>query len=481
MHALTEVDFDLCAGEVHAIVGENGAGKSTLVKCLTGVEVVDDGDILVDGRVSALLSPAQAREAGVAVVHQELSLFPALSVAENLLGVGGQGGPLVSWSRLFREASTLLRRVGLDLDPRARLDQLPIGHQQLIEISRALFSGARVIVLDEPTSSLSPEEVELLFSFVHDLAKDGVAFVLVTHFLEDVMSHADRITVLRNGRRVAFVATADITKHELVELVVGDASEVLQSTYEGMSVQMLPPSTQPVVLECRLLQLPPTVQQMSLSVRRGEIVGLYGDLASGHTEAAELIFGAAGMPTGGEVLVDGVPLRPGSTTRAKAAGIGFIPADRRDALALDQPIAWNATLAHLHRLAGFILRAGPERAHLDRWTEKLGIRGVTRHKAVGALSGGNQQKVLFARWLEFPPKVLVLVEPTRGMDVGAKSDVARIVAQVAEQGTGVLVVSSEPETTLTFAQRVLVARRGRIVAEFSGVEVSKHDILKAGH
>jgi ribose transport system ATP-binding protein len=386
----------------------------------------------------------------------------------------------MNWRRTRRVAAETLARVGLDLDPRARLDQLPIGQQQLVEIARALFSGASVIILDEPTSSLSPDEVALLFRFVHELAGQGVAFVLITHFLEDVMAHADRVTVLRNGCLVTCVDRKSVTKHELVEAMIGDSSSVLQATYEGLRVTLPPASQEPAALTLRDIVLPPSVTGMSFEVRRGEVVGIYGDLAAGHAEAAGFVFGG-GRPASGELLLDGVSTVLTSTTKARAHGIAFIPADRREALALEQPISWNTSLAYLHRITGFFMRSGDERAHLARWTETLRIRGVQPHKTAGALSGGNQQKVLFARWLEYPPKVMVVVEPTRGMDVGAKSDVVRIVRDVARQGTAVLLISSEPETVLTFSDRILVAHRGRIVREFANTQVSKNELMAAGH
>lgn len=479
--ALARVDFDILAGEVHAVVGENGAGKSTLIKCLSGAVTADSGRISVGGKPVADWSPATALAAGVAVVHQELSLFPSLTVAENVLGARGGGTPVVRWNRMLGRAREVLAAVDLDVDPRSRLEQLPIGQQQMVEIARAMTSGARVIILDEPTSSLSPAEVELLFTFVHRLTAQGVAIVLITHFLEDVTAHADRVTVLRNGRLVQTTRRSEVTTHDLVSAMIGDAGSVLQSTYEGDAVELPPSSDAKVVLELRNVVGEPAVADMSLEVHEGEVLGVYGDLAAGHIETAQLIFGASGRPDSGRIVVDGCEVRFRSTKDARKAGIGYIPADRREALALDQPIGWNATLAHLHRISGFILSASAEREHLDKWTRELRIRGVHPHNAVGALSGGNQQKVLFARWLEFPPKVLVLVEPTRGMDVGAKSDVVRIVKETAGKGVAVLVISTEPETVLTFSDRVLVAHRGRIVAEFEGTHVSKNGLMAAAH
>lgn len=478
--ALDGVDFDLARGEVHAILGENGAGKSTLINCLTGAAIPDSGCMTIGGTTFTSLTPASSQAAGIAVVRQELSLFPSLSVAENLLGRGGTG-PVVSWRRMNNQAKELLARIGLRIDPRLRLEQLSIGQQQLVEIAKALFSGANIVFLDEPTSSLGTKETELLFRFVHELADQGVSFVLITHFLDDAVGNADRITIFRDGRKVTTVQASEVTKGQLVEFMIGDASDVLQSTYTGSAVTLPPASTERDVLEITHVASQPEIVDMSLSVKAGEVVGIYGDLASGAAELADAIFGMRGIDGRGSIVVEGAKLKTGSSTASRAAGIGFIPADRRQALALEQSITWNATLAHLNRMMGYFIRPKTEVRHVEKWTEQLRIRGATPRKAAGALSGGNQQKILFARWLEYPPKVLVLVEPTRGMDVGAKSDVLRIVEKAAKEGSGVLIASSEPETVLAFAQRVLVAKRGRIVAEFEGCDVTKQQLMELGH
>jgi ribose transport system ATP-binding protein len=263
--------------------------------------------------------------------------------------------------------------------------------------------------------------------------------------------------------------------------MIGDASDVLQSTYTGSAVTLPAASDEVDVLEVEHVASQPEIIDMSLTVKRGEVVGIYGDLASGAAELADAIFGMRPLQGPGKITVDGVRLKSGSSTASRAAGVGFIPADRRQALALEQSITWNATLAHLNRMMGFFIKPKTEVRHVEKWTEQLRIRGATPRKAAGALSGGNQQKILFARWLEYPPTVLVLVEPTRGMDVGAKSDVLRIVEKAAREGSGVLIASSEPETVLAFAQRVLVAKRGRIVAEFAGCDVSKQQLMELGH
>jgi ribose transport system ATP-binding protein len=477
VRALSAARLDVHAGEVHALIGENGAGKSTLVKCLAGAVVPDAGEIFVGEEPQRWDGPSGPIDAGIRVVYQELSLFPALTVAENVLGAGGLGGRWVRWGPLRRRAAEHLRSLGLDIDPSLRLEQLPVGSQQMIEIARALFSGARIIVLDEPTSALSPREADTLFALVDSLKERGVAFVLITHFLDDVMQHADRVTVLRNGRYVETIDVAKTHKRHLVQAMIGSQEGVLRSTYEGDAVTLPPASTAPVVLEALDVTLAPTVRGFSASVHAGEVVGIYGDLASGHFDFAETLFGVR-IPDSGTVALGGDAGALTSPTTARDAGVGFIPADRRAALALDQSISRNITLAHLHATQGWMLNAGRERASAQRHIDELRVANGSPDLAAGSLSGGNQQKVLLARWLERDPRLLVLVEPTRGMDVGAKSEVIRIVRRLAERGSAVLVVSAEPETILALADRVIVARRGRVAAEFADCEVTKDKLLE---
>lgn len=480
VRALDGVDFDVRLGEVHAVVGENGAGKSTMIKCLAGAVIPDQGQIQVDGKNVAFHGPAEARGAGVRVVYQELSLFDSLTVTENVLGLAGVDRPWISWSRNRRRAQSLLRDAGLRLDPHVAVSRLTIGQQQMVEIVRELSSGGRVIVLDEPTSSLSPAETKVLFDFMHDLARSGVSFVLITHFLEDVLQHADRVTVLRNGQRVDTLAIKDVTKHRLVELMIGDQSRVLTSTYEEGVVALRRKPNTPVVFALDGVVAPPRVKEFSLELHEGEVLGVYGDLASGHEILGDIASGAI-TPTSGRVLVRGEPARLRSGRDAKAAGIGVITGDRRQGLCLEQSVSKNMTLAVLPTLSRALLRPKHEGTLSQQLIAQLGIAGATPDKAVGALSGGNQQKVLFGRWTLSGPEVLVLVEPTRGMDVGAKSDVIRLIEQLADKGVAILVVSSEPETVLAVAHRVIVAKRGRLAVELADQTVTKSTLMEAVH
>jgi len=470
------VDFDVRAGEVHGLLGGNGAGKSTLMKCLAGAEPLTGGEVSVDGEVVDFGSPSDAIDAGIAVVYQELSLFGPLTVAENLLGARGTGR-LVRWSTMQREAREHLLTLGIDLDPKARIEQLPVGQQQMVEIARALFSGAKVVVLDEPTSALIAVEKRLLFRFVGEMSARGVGFVLVTHTLEDVLEHGDRVTVLRNGHRVATTDVADITRKEIVRQLIGRQTAELVQGYDT-SAKLPPRAATPVLLRAHQLEHAPAVRSMSFELHEGEILGLYGHIGSGHIEVADLLFGLE-RPSAGKLTV-----REGTTvianpTQAREAGIGYISIDRRDGLALEQSVARNMTLASLHRLQGIRLRPREESELAKRMIDELAIVGARPSKAVELLSGGNQQKVLFARWLVGRrPEVLVLVEPTRGMDVAAKAAVLTIVRELARDGTAVLVVSSETETVMAVAARILVAKRGEIVGELAGTTVSEELLME---
>ena len=479
IHALDHVDFDIRDGEIHALIGHNGAGKSTLVKCLTGAHRPDDGKILVGGSVVDLHGPGDAIAAGIGVVYQELSLFPSLTVGENVLGPRALGSRWIRWGDVWKVAAQHMAAVGLEVDPRLPLSQLSLGQQQMVEIARALFSGANVIVLDEPTSALGLAESRLLFDVLHSLTKKGKSFVLVTHILEEVIGNADRVTVLRDGKHVCTVDTAEVTKPELVDLMMGTEAKVLRSTYEGDAVVLPAASTAEPILEIRDLIVPPMVRGVDLTVRSGEIVGIYGDLGSGHIQLAEAAFGLL-RATAGAVIMGADRHVARSPTHARDAGLGFLPPDRHKALAANQPIYRNVTIAALHRIQGWVLDTKAEQAVTARLIDELAIANARPERNVGQLSGGNQQKVLMARWLVRPPRVLILIEPTRGMDVRAKSEVIRIVQRLQTEGVSVLLVSTEPETVLAMAQRVLVMHRGRIVAEFADRLVDKRTLVEAG-
>jgi len=477
--ALTGVDFALQAGEVHGLVGENGAGKSTLMKIIAGVHADYDGEMRLDGRPVRFRSARDARDAGIGMVHQELSTVPELSVAENvLLGAQPTRMGIVSWRRMRAQAQQQLDAFGIDVDPRVPVGSLPLGMQQMVELARVLLSGARIIILDEPTSALSPPEVERLFALLARLRESGRSTVFISHFLDDVLRVSDQVTVFRNGRRVEGARAAAVDKLWLIERMVGAGHERLGESHAG-EMRLEPRSAAPVVLQAERLAVEGLFDDVSLEVRAGEVLGVYGFMGSGQLELARALSGKLRLGAGA-VRVDGRLARlRGGTPAAKRAGIAFVPESRRAMLFALEPVYRNVSIAILERIGRILLRPRVERRIAAGHVQTLGIRPPLVDRAVGQLSGGNQQKVALARWLTHLPRVLLLSEPTRGMDVGAKDDVVRIVRGLRDAGIGVVVVSSEPETVLSLADRILVMRRGGITREFAGEAVSKDRLLAA--
>ncbi len=477
--ALRNVDFLLAAGEIHGLVGENGAGKSTLMKIIAGVHHEFEGTMRLAGKEVRLASTRVAREAGIGMVHQELSAVRELSVAENVyLGVQPttQLG-LVDWRAMRRGAREHLAALGIDVDPRAPMGSLPLGLQQLVELARVLFSGARIIILDEPTSALSPPEVERLFGVLRRLREAGRSLIFISHFLDDVLAVCDRVTVFRNGRKVACAACADVDKTWLIHTMIGAGHGELEESYTAAR-QLDSKDAAPVMLHAELLTAPGAYREVSLDVRAGEVLGVYGFMGSGQVELARTLFGKL-APESGRIVIGGHPVRLTNTAQARRAGIALVPESRRAMLFAQEPVFKNITISILERISRLLLRPAAERAIARRQVERLHIRPPLPDRALGTLSGGNQQKVALARWLTHLPKVLVLSEPTRGMDVGAKDDVVKIVRGLREQGIGIVVVSAEPETVLSLADRILVMKKGKIVREFANEPVSKDRLLAA--
>ena len=479
VEALRGVDFALHPGEIHGLVGENGAGKSTLMKIIAGVHPEFSGRFMLDGRERRFRSTRDAHAAGIAMVHQELSVAPDLSVAENVFfGVQPTNRlGLVQWRRMAREAGEQLARFGIDVDPLSRLGDLPIGLQQLIEIARVLFSGARIVILDEPTSALSPPEVERLFAALRRLREQGTAIVFISHFIEDILNISDTVTVFRNGRKVAESAAAATSKTELIEAMIGEGREALEETYTH-DVALPPSSEQPVVLEANALSLARSLRDVSFQAHAGEVLGIYGFMGCGQLELARILFGKL-KPDDGTLQVAGKEKAFASTADARRAGIAFVPESRRAMLFHQEPVYKNVSISILDRISSLWLKPARERTIAMRQVEQLQIRPTAVELDLGMLSGGNQQKVALAKWLTFPPRLLVLCEPTRGMDVGAKNDVIHIVRSLRERGLAIIVLSTEPETVLSLADRILVLKRGAVVREFANEAISKDRLLQA--
>ncbi len=474
--ALDGVDFELRPGEIHGLVGENGAGKSTLMKILSGVHTPDEGEIVLRGETVQFSNPADSKALGIGMIYQELSCMPALSVAENVF-LGRQltnGLGAVDWKRMRREAEAHLGLLGIDIDVSTPLRSLSLGGQQLVEIARVVFSGASIVVLDEPTSALSEPETRRLFTAMGELKARGASLVFISHFLEDVLAVSDRITVLKNSRKVASLPNAGLTKQQLIQLMIGRDAESLAEGYEGGLI--LPSlATEPPVLEVEGLSLAGTFRDVSFAARPGEILGVFGNLGSGMTEVARVIFGRE-RPTAGTMRLAGQRFAPKSTREAKRLGIAYLSENRRATIFPRHEVFKNITLAHLESIVGGVVRQDREIAIAGELVRRTGVRPPKPLLAAGSLSGGNQQKVMLAKWLTVPPKVLVLNEPTRGMDVGAKREVLDLIKSLKADGVAIVLISTEPETVLAESDRILVMARGQIAKSLAGVQVSK-DLL----
>ncbi|MGO8799511.1 MAG: sugar ABC transporter ATP-binding protein [Roseiarcus sp.] len=480
VQALRDVDFALSAGQIHGLAGENGAGKSTLMKIIAGVHASDEGQMRVNGKPVRFRSSRDALAAGIGMVHQELSVAPELSVAENVF-LGAQPVNrlgVVAWREMARGAAVQLESLGLDIDPRARLGDFPIGVQQLVELSRVLFSGARIIILDEPTSALSPPEIERLFGVLSKLKASGRSIIFISHFLDDILKISDAVTIFRNGRRVATAeASAAIDKSWIIERMIGSGREELEESYLG-EIKLESRPDAPVALKAKGLTLAPAYRDVTFEARAGEVLGIYGFMGCGQLELARTLFGRLAADRGA-LEIAGQPLRLANTAAAKKAGVAYVAESRRAMLFAEEPVFKNVSIAILERLSRWLLKPDREREIALEQVRSLDIRPPRVDSRLGGLSGGNQQKVALAKWLTHAPRILLLAEPTRGMDVGAKEDVVQIVRALRDKGIAIIVFSTEPETVLSLADRVLVMRKGEIACEFASQAISKDRLLAA--
>jgi ABC-type sugar transport system ATPase subunit len=476
VHALDDVSLTVIQGEVHAVVGENGAGKSTLMKILAGAYSPDRGAIRVDGDAVTIESPRAAQELGIITIYQELSLVDALSVGENVFlgdlptrpGTSWQ----VDWPTVWSRSTELLDRVGLHVDPETPVRKLSVAQKQMVEIARALARNVRVLILDEPTSSLTERETEKLFEIIALLKNRGVGIIYISHRLGEVFRIAQRVTVLRDGVMVGGLAVQDATEDLLVRMMVGrDLSRLFPEARA---------SDAPVRLEVRGLSRRGVLHDVSLSLRGGEIVGLAGLVGAGRTELARCLFGADSISEG-EILLDGAKVDIRSPGHAVDLGIALVPEDRKlQALIMGMGVRENLSLPVLDRLGSPLVPSRRrERALASDYIKSLRIRTPHMEQRVSALSGGNQQKVVIARWLATKPKVLILDEPTRGIDVGAKAEVHALIARLAEQGVAILMISSELPEILGMSHRILVMRSGRIVADIPREDATEELIMAA--
>jgi monosaccharide-transporting ATPase len=481
VRALDGVSLELHSGEVHALVGENGAGKSTLIKLITGVYRPDEGEVRYLGEPVAFSRPRDAQAAGISTIYQEVNLVALRSVASNLF-LGREPTNrigLIDYRRMHRAARALLAQYGIAVDVRRRLGELGLGVQQMVAVARALSTDARVVIMDEPTSSLEPREVDLLAHLVETVRSQQVAVLYVTHKLDEVFRFCTRVTVLRDGRLAHTGPVADTTRLRLVATMLGrNIDDVRQHgattfTDEHRSAGGVP------VLRAEGLTRRPLLDDVTVEVHAGEVVGLAGLLGSGRTETVKAVFGADPVDSG-SISIDGEPRRRWSPAAAIQHGVGMIPEDRKaEGIIADLSVSDNIALAALPRLttAGFVSERRQAEI-VDTFVKRLRIKVTSTDQKVRELSGGNQQKVLLARMLCLYPKVLILDEPTRGIDVGAKSEIQSLIDELAEQGLGVLLISSELEEIVEGADRVLVLRDGAVVGTLQGDEVSEDRIMR---
>ena len=474
VRALRDAQLELHAGEAHALVGENGAGKSTLVKILAGAHRQDTGRVLLDGEPLELTGPADARAAGIAVIYQEPTLFPDLSVAENIF-MGRQ--PQRSLGRIDHDAmhaaaTALFDRLGHHLDPRRPARGLSIADQQLVEIAKALSFDARVLIMDEPTAALSGVEVERLFAVARSLRESGAAILFISHRFDEVFGLCDRITVMRDGAHVSTDPTAGLTVDEVVRRMVGREGGSLFPKVEAEIGE--------VALSVRGLTRHGIFRDVSFDVRRGEIVALAGLVGAGRSEVIRAVFGVDGR-NAGEVLVHGTPLAGGDPRAAMRAGLALVPEDRRQqGLVMELSVERNTTVTSRRTLARFGLLSGAaEHAWAADWTRRLEVKAGSLDAPVSTLSGGNQQKVVLAKWLSTDPSILIVDEPTRGIDVGTKAEVHRLLSALAADGLAVLMVSSELPEVLGMADRILVMHEGRLTADIPRIDATEESVMRA--
>ena len=484
--ALSSASLEIAPGEVHALIGQNGAGKSTLIKILTGVYRRDEGEIRFDGRPSSISSPREAQDSGISTIYQELNLVPLRSVTENVtMGYEPRGwGGFIRWREAHRRTRVILSRFGIDVDVKAPLGSYPTAIQQLVAIARAISLNAKLVIMDEPTSSLDDHEVDILFGVVRALKESGISVLYVSHHLDELFRICDRVTVMRDGSSVACRIIADANKLELIADMLGRDVEDIEAAGmtdfsggtdggDGAPGEML--------LEAEGIATDRRLRRLDLSLRRGEIVGLGGLLGSGRTEAARALFGVDAL-SAGTIAMLGSEGAPESPAAAIAAGIGYLTEDRKaEGIVPQMSVRENLTLALLPRLTGPLgrIRRVREREIVESFIKALDIKTADMDQPVRELSGGNQQKVLLARWLATEPELLILDEPTRGVDVGAKREIQSIVRQYVDKGFGVILISSEFQELVEGADRIVVLRDGNSVAVLTNPGITEDILVKS--
>lgn len=472
--ALDGVDFTLERGSVHAVCGENGAGKSTLMNILMGIYPRDDGEILLDGESVTFSTPKQALEAGISIIEQELNPIPDMTVAENLfLGrETARMGFWVDYTALNDRARDTLRGIGLDhIDPAMKMKRLSLAQVQLVEIAKAFSYDSDIVIMDEPTSAIGERDVERLFNLINRLKDNGKGVVYVSHRMKEIFTISDTVTVLRDGKYIGTKPTAEMTRSELVSMMIG---RKVEDEYIKTNVRQ-----DAVKLEVKNLTREGEFYDISLKLRKGEVLGIFGLMGSGRSEFLSALFGAEPAESG-EIIVDGVSRKHGKSRDGMKSGFGFVTEDRKNSgLVLERSVGHNISLAHLPKLSGPIfIKEKLESELVDKYAKQFRVKTPHYQQLVKNLSGGNQQKVVLAKWLMTDPSVLLLDEPTRGIDVGAKWEIYEFISEYAKQGKSVIMISSELPEVLGISDRIVVFQAGRLVAEFDGAEATQDRLMQ---
>lgn len=471
--ALDNVQLSLYPGEIHALLGENGAGKSTLIKTMTGIYQPDAGELMVEGQSVSIHSSAEAQAHGIAAIYQEPLVFPDLNIAENIFISHRNRGAFMNWGKLYHDAEAVLKRLDVTMDVRAQARGLPLAAQQTVEIAKAISMNVRVLIMDEPTASLSAHEVEQLFRIIFNLKKEGVAILFISHRMDEVFSIADRVTVFRDGQFISSNSATEITPEQAIRDMVGrEMGEIFTKE---------PSEKGQPVISVQGLSLQGTYDNMNFDVHAGEVLGFAGLVGSGRTNVALALFGIEPADSG-EILLDGQPVDITSPKHAIDLGIAYVPEDRRQhGLILELPIVENISLPMLNSYASNIglVDETKESQTAEAYRHKFSIRTPSVNLVAGKLSGGNQQKVVLSKWLNTNPRLLILDEPTRGIDVGAKEEVHRLISDLAKEGIAIMMISSDLPEVLAMSDRVLVMREGRQMGIYSREEADQETIMTA--
>lgn len=470
---MDQVDFELNKGEVIGLLGENGAGKSTLMKILSGIYTPDSGEIWLEGQKLSLRGPKHSQSVGISIIHQELNLLPHLTVAENIFIQSlPQKGIALDKKKLFQDAEQLLDELGFHIHPKTLVDELTVGAQQMVEIAKALSFQSKVIIMDEPTSAITEQETAKLFEIIRSLKAKGIAIIYISHRMEEIYEICDRIVVLRDGCNAGDGLSADLKPEQIVRMLVGREMMQIFPQRKGH------PSGE-VVMEVKNFTRKGVFEDISFQLHKGEILGFSGLMGSSRTELMESIFGVESV-TSGELMVNGSRIKIKSTQDAISKGFALVPEDRRKhGLISNFTVVQNVSLATLKNISGFLQKINfkKEREITDRYIAQLRIKTPSGQTEISNLSGGNQQKAIIAKWLESKPSILILDEPTRGIDIGAKSEIYHIIHELAAQGTSIIIISSELPEVIGLSDRILVMASGRITGEFNREEATPEKIM----